>query len=529
MLHNNAQDFFFYQTLMNRGGNGDLLTTDAYTGEAHKPSIIFAYFVWLGKLSKLFGIPFSYMYHVLRITFGILLFAAAYYLILSLKIPFPRLTFLFFIFAAPLMHQISDGSKIISVPYMNWWTGMDPIRRAAYLPHHMMGGFLLVATLFLLLRYFRKAEMSYLIVSLILAVLMSFIHTPSLFIILMVLPTSIVLYTALKLIPYITKNQNKLADPVTVFLKLFKPELRQFAGMAAYWIISMLLLLYMVKQTNQGFPWSQYIDWERRLQFPLDNELTGALGILLPFSAAGIIVALISRKFENLLLVCWLVIPFLFIPFAYLFGISNIRLIQGVPYLPLSILAILGIQMVIQFFSYLLKMKLKVKNEKLKIRIISFLPKIILSLVLLLFAVFTYPELDWSLKDQIREFWPIFGNVYLDNRLYDAFSFINNMFPNNTLTLSTFYTGNYLPAFTTTTSYIGHSGYTYRIDSKQPDVFRFFRNEMTETEAKDYIIKNKIKLVWQGPEEKPLYPNKLYPGVLKIIYDREEVTLYVLK
>ena len=154
---------------------------------------------------------------------------------------------------------------------------------------------------------------------------------------------------------------------------------------------------------------------------------------------------------------------------------------------------------------------------------------IFLIIIVVVFSIFTFPTLSWSLKDQIREYWPIFGNVYLDDRLKYAFSFINQNFPPKTNTLSTFYTGNYLPAYTKTVSFIGHFGYTYNMQEKEKLVLKFFENKMTDEQAKTLIKNNKITLIFQGPEEKPIYKDYLYPKLLKPVYDREEVTLYVLK
>ena len=139
------------------------------------------------------------------------------------------------------------------------------------------------------------------------------------------------------------------------------------------------------------------------------------------------------------------------------------------------------------------------------------------------------PTITWSMKDQIREFWPIYSNVYLDNRLNNAFKFIDLNWPNKTKTLATFYTGNYLPAFTHTVSFIGHSGYTYNRESKEKEVREFFANELTLQEAKTMLMNNKIDLIFQGPDEKPIYNDYLYPDILKSIYDRDVVTIYVLK
>jgi len=532
LIHNNVQDFFFYESLMNEGAHGSLLTTNPYTTEPHRPSIIFAYFLWLGRLSKLFGLSYALSYHLTRIVLAILLLLAAYYVILLIKIPHPRLVFLFFLFASPLMHTINDTGKLTTVPYMNWWTGVDPIRRIAYLPHHMLGGLLLLISIILIMKYIKIKQKKYLFLLTGLTIPMAFVHPPSLFIILITLPVAVIIH---QLTSKLTKNA-KQPHQVSNWSASWRIGLLDnwVIGLFFYWFIGLLVLLIMVSQTNQGFPWSQYITWESKLQFPLDKELLGALGILTPFALLGVISALVLRKFNYILIACWLAVPLLLIPFAPYLNISNIRFIQGVPYLPLAILAVLGIEVIISNLESLRprrislglkisKLHLKSKNWEKFIGLLGYW------VIGLLFLVSTLPTFVWSLKDQIREYWPIFGNVYLDNRLNSAFSFIDRSFPAKTVTLSTFYTGNYLPAFTNTRSFIGHFGYTYNIDEKQKQVQRFFENKMSSAEASDFITNNKIALIFQGPEEKPIYNNYLYPSILKPIYDREEVTLYTLK
>lgn len=316
-----------------------------------------------------------------------------------------------------------------------------------------------------------------------------------------------------------------------------KNTIKKIIGLLGYWMIGLLFMLLMLAQTNRGFPWSQYIEWERKLQFPLAGELFGAFGILLPFAILGIINAIRQKRFEYLFTVSWFVTPLLLIPFAQKLNLSNIRLIQGTPYLPLSILAVFGIKAIQEYIQFIIDNKSKIQNsndksnpnvQNSKNLRLSALNLGFFLIIGILFLTYTLPTLTWSIKDQIREYWPIYGNVYLDNRLNNAFTFINRNFPSNTLTLSTFYSGNFLPAFTHTTSFIGHFGYTYQIDRKKQLTESFFANKMTEKEAKDFLLDNKITLVYQGPEEKPMYNNYLYPKLLKPVYDREEATLYII-
>jgi hypothetical protein len=343
----------------------------------------------------------------------------------------------------------------------------------------------------------------YIIWAILFAAFLAFVHTPSLLIILLVLPVTIVIYYLF--------HQDQIGR-----------NLKSIIILSVFWVIGSLFLFLMVSQTKNGFPWSQYIAWEKKLQFPLDRELIQAFGILLPFAILGIIKAFFSRRLEYILVACWFIVPLLLIPIAPSFNLSNIRLIQGAPYLPLAILAVLGIKAIEENLKKFSIWNLKAGDAQ-DPRIIIFR-----SIVFIIFLIYTIPTLSWSLQDQIREYWPIFGNVYFDNRLYTAFAYINQNFPKDTITLSTFYTGNYLPAFTHIKSFIGHFGYTYRIEEKETQVRKFYENKMTDQEAKEFLVNNKIVLIFQGPEEKPIYKDYLYPKILKPVYDREEVTLYIL-
>lgn len=527
-IHNNAQDFFFYLAMMNEGGSGDLLTSDPFTTEPHQPSIIFAYFVWLGRLSRMLGIPYEVAYHAVRLVFGAILLASAWRLIKRFRVPYPYLTFLFFIFASPFMHTVNEWGTVRSVPYMHWWTGMDAVRRIAYLPHHMVGNVLLVVSLLLVAAFVRSGDKR--LVGLLLAIssVLAFVHTPSLMIILMVLPVAIGLYSLLEAV-----RQRPVGRPAVVAARLvsdfsgrlFRPR---FVPLWGYMGLSLVFMYIMVSQTGKGFPWSQYIAWEKNLQFPLEKELLPAFGLILPLTLVGLLGALSEAGFERLLLACWFAVPLAFIPFAKNFNLSNIRLTQGVPYLALAANAGFGLTVVDKFVSrklsgYLDRLRVPAKLSVLKRYLVPLV-------VFVIFAVQSAPVINWSVRDQIREYFPIFGNVYFDDRLKTAFAFIDSTFPPKTPVLGTFYSGNYLPAYTHTVSYVGHFGYTYDIDRKQPDVFRFFKGEMSQNEAAEYMKRNGIKAVFQGPEEKPLYTaGKLYPTVLSPIYDREEATIYVLR
>jgi hypothetical protein len=528
-IHNNVQDFYFYQSLMNQGRNGNFLIKDPFTTENHQPSLIFAYFPWWGFIAKILNLPNSALYHGIRLIMGFFALLAAFFLIRRLRFPYPTLTFILATFASPLLKTTNPGGIEQVTPYMYFWTGMDAIRRAAYLPHHMVGAFLLLSCLLLLLSYIQKGVRRNLIFALLLAIPMGFIHTPSLFVLLLVLPSAY-LFTMIKitLVSYLKHAQFSMKK---IFFENENPRI--FLATLSFCIIGSVVLFTMLTQTNKGFPWSQYLTWEKTQQFPFDRELMGAFGVLVPFTFMGAFIGLIGNSYQWSLVSCWFLLPLLLSPFAAHLNLSNIRLIQGVPYVPLSMLAVLAVATVQKFFNrtlfLTLSKKIKFHNKMSTTFSHLILKNWLIGLLIIIFLVFTVPTLSWSVKDQIREYWTPYSNVYLDSRLFRAFDFINITFPSKTNTLATFYSGNYLPAFTDTVSYIGHTGYTYQVNGKEKLADQFFKGKMPTEDVKKLLTDNNITLIYQGPDEKGMFRSYLYPDLLKPVYDKPEATIYTLK
>jgi hypothetical protein len=438
--------------------------------------------------------------------------------------------------AAPFMHVVNIYGKNTSVPFMYWWTAMDPIRRVAYLPHHMVGGLLLVLTIIFFIKYFQQISniknYKYILWAVLLSLLLAFIHPPSLLIILVFLLISILVYLPIQ---FFTDYKKKLLQfPNYLITQLFNYP---FIGLLAYWLIGLLFLFLMVSLTSKDPVWQHVYTWEKNQQLPIGKDIVGAFGVLFPLALIGSLYALLSGRFEYILILSWFAVPPLLLPFAQKLGIANTRLIQGVPYLPLAILSTIGLKAIIGLMRHVIARtptyvggrSNPVQDRHAPAKRGLAMTKTCISVVIFIFLIFTLPTLFWSIKDQLREYQPIFGNVYFDNRLKNAFTFINQNFPKKAVTLSTIYTGNYLPAFTHTVSFIGHFGYTYNVEEKNKLSHRFFEGKMTAEEAKKFLLDNKIDLVFQGPEEKPIYSHYLYPQILKPVYDRDEATIYILK
>ena len=522
LMHNNSQDFYFYLSLMREGAQGHWLTTIPFTTETHSRSLVFNYFLILGKISSLLGIPMELGYLIARIVSSILFFLCAWLLIRKLKIPYPRLTYLIFLFASPFLKG--------DTPYLYWWTGIDAIRRASYLPHHMFGGFLLILAFYVILQFVeRKISLfRFFSFSLFLLFLMLLIHTPSLLILIMTLPTAIIGYLSRKNISSlrhgrITKLTIQPFNPLTLtslFLLLS---------------FSLILMLIFAKLMEGDALWKHALEWEKTLQLSFLKEILGGFGILLPFTLIGIIRSILSKNFSYWLVLSWFLVPILMLPLAPFFQISNTRLVQGVPFLPFAMLTAIGIEWIVSVIpTFTLSFEGKAGIQSLMNG--SSGPasgmttkNIILIIIFFIFLLQSIPTLIWSLKDQIHEYSTPYSNIYLDKRLFSAFDFINKEYEPGTVTLASFYTGNYLPAFTNTISFIGHFGYTYDLEKKEEITDNFFSQKLNPEEAKEFLRKNNIRLIFQGPEEKRMTTEPLYPALLRKVFNNDIVTIYQAK
>lgn len=65
------------------------------------------------------------------------------------------------------------------------------------------------------------------------------------------------------------------------------------------------------------------------------------------------------------------------------------------------------------------------------------------------------------------------------------------------------------------------------MEDKRKLAEKFFTGKMAAEDVKKLMKNNKITLVFQGPEEKPIYNSYLYPRLLQPIYDQNDVTLYI--
>lgn len=88
--------------------------------------------------------------------------------------------------------------------------------------------------------------------------------------------------------------------------------------------------------------------------------------------------------------------------------------------------------------------------------------------------------------------------------------------------------GNYIPAYAGNFVYLGHAN-TPDEDEKLKIAARFFKGEMSEKEAKEFLTRENIKYIYFGPQERELGNiNNLLSlySFLTSVYTNNSVTIY---
>jgi len=83
----------------------------------------------------------------------------------------------------------------------------------------------------------------------------------------------------------------------------------------------------------------------------------------------------------------------------------------------------------------------------------------------------------------------------------DAFEYLDRIVEPNSIVLSSFSTGNELPAYAPVIAYIGHNVETIRIGEKRVLVQDFFSGKMSDNEQREFLRINNIDFIILGPNE----------------------------
>lgn len=495
--HNFTYDYNVYLSKMLQGAEGRWTVVNKYTSEPHQGSLLQEFYLLVGKIGGWFRLSPSMTYYFLRIILGAGFLLAVYWLIAYfLKDSTQRkIAFLLALFSGSLPKFAYYSGGWHSVLYMDWWQEMDVIKRATYVPHYLLGHILTIVVLLFLL----KDNILLVVLS---AIIAGFVHPPSLLIV-----------WGIWGMRTVWKIGQLLAQ---------KSEMKSIAKYLVEFIIltlAVLIPLFYINQVTSIYPWKTLTDFDRAHPLPFRlSEYLLALGITFFLGVGGMVIVFWRKKEEYFPLVFWVLATFLgIIIFKYIPLQSEVRFVQVAVHLPLVILSTLAL---LEIASWV--------KRKIKLRVLIWLAAMVLILSL--------PGIYASLRGQIQfinertaAFLPLVPYpsqvMYPLKDWWQGIEWLEENTKRNEVVLSDITAGNYIPAYSGNTVYLGHSSETVFYDQKKPLVNRFFNGAMTGSEAKDFLKKGRINYVFLGPQEKNLGEFKPY-DFLEEVYKNDFVVIF---
>lgn len=490
-------DFNLYLSKIKQGYEGRFLAVEKYTSEPHRGSLIQIFYLGLGKIGLLLNISPNYAYQLGRFILSFLLILMIILLVRKLfgNSPFMILAFVITVVSGsfPRLSFTADGLKIVR--FMEWWSNIDSLQRLTFIPHIIFGQVISFFLLYRLALTGKRLSGKQLLLYALLGNLAGLVFPPSL----------------------ITLNG------VILCLMLFK--LLKKKPVATYWhifvISSSFSLVYLFLTTN-AMPWSALVEFHRThpMMIPFKDYVLGT-GPVIFLGFFGSLAAVIYRDRRFYPLILWVAVTFLF---AALFSLvreqSPLRFTQTGLFIPLGLLTSYFFCRLWQFFR---------TNNSRSLLIAG------LTLYLLGNLYIMYNSLKWQISfitQRVNADIPAVPyppqTMYPLSSWMEAISWLEKNTDHNSVVLAGVTAGNFIPAYAGNFVYFGQSN-TVDYNFKQLQMEKFFKGDMSASEAQIFLRNGRIKYVFFGIQEKELSGGRnleeIYP-LLKAIFKNSTVTIY---
>jgi len=323
-VHNYIADYYYYLSFIEQIREGNWVLTSRYTTEFFQGQWVNQTFMIMGWFAGITHVSTIFSYHFFRALFSSAVFFGVYYLsrlVFSRSIERVATLFLF-IFFTPFVTITNSTIGIIGA----FWTGFDPIDRQLFLPHHALAVALGIL-LFILVFFLTKKK-------------------PSFFMTLGIVATSIMMTFANPIVA--------LFCGITLFLTVtihFLSFRKNIVPLVFLFGSIGIVLLYLFRVSSSTFPWIVMGNWERYVQHPLDvATYIWLLGITGFFACVGFALALKKREFLWTVIAIWFLLPAVALLIEEYIPLSNVRLVQGYPWIAAQFLTVLTISTLIRRF-----------------------------------------------------------------------------------------------------------------------------------------------------------------------------------
>lgn len=487
-----ADDWFVYYSFINQGKTGKLLFNDLFSSIPHQP-VFRPDWLLVGLIGWLFNLSAPVAFHLSRIFLIPIFFVVAYLFIayffsdqLKRKLVLIFLSFSSGLGAYLIFQLIKYPQNYVGYfrwPMDLWVPDINTFYTLFTSPHFIAATILLFLIFFLTNLFTETSNYTYAVVSGLSGLLLFWIHP---FQILKVFAILGCFFLILMI------REKKIIWPLVwyglIFLLFSLPAIFYYAWLS---IFDELTIQRALQNINPSVP--------------LHLALISFGGLLLGAILAIYFLAKEKKLAENkyLFLVVWLVVQLvlLYVPISY-----QRRLGLGVHF-PLVILT--------AWFGFYF-FQLKPNLVKKRITLI-----IVLGLLVFLPSTLFVLASDIMVFSQGREL------SYLDSDAYNAFLWLKENTPADSVIFSEVKTGNVLPPYALRTSYVGHAVETPDYITKKKEPAWFFSQNRLEEIEKNFLNQRNINYLYYGKLEKAIgdYSPEGKP-YLKEVYSSPTVKVY---
>lgn len=495
-----SDDYAIYVSHIKQGQQGAWQIKDKFTSEPHNSSLVHEEYLLWGKLTGLLGIPAILSYHLARLL-GALGLLTVFYLFL-LKI-FPKVneaglrivSFILGTLSAGFLERVGG----IKQPYLAWLTDLDITQRFAPVPHYLLGFiglFLVFSSLHQLINKFDKKTLKKSFLTLVSASLIGTFALPSSFFVIL---SVLAIFGLFNLGLFILKRGK---EPLRAL------RLSIITGLVLA-LVNLPTIIYYQFALKYSI-WSIILELERfnRGVFTFKDCLL-ALGPIAFLAPLGLLA--IKKRMKLLsFLIAWVLTVFGWsFWLADLVGLNPTRFLQALVYIPLSILATLGLSQVA-----------KKITQKYQVRFLLIITGLIILIGL--------PTSQVSLKSQLDMYVDHTDLIYPEDFFLEAYRFLEEKTKSNQVVLALYQSGNHFPFLSGNTTYLGHLQGTLNYDRKAGRASAFYSGVLPEKEAQEFLTKGGISFVFWGPQEKSIGSKIENYSFLKPIYQTPQVTIFKL-
>jgi hypothetical protein len=460
-IHNSLSDYPFYTSVIRQGIDRQVQVFDRFAVEPHEGSVVHFFYLVLGWIGGIFGITSAHViYHVARFILGVGWCMVIYWLCdVMIREKWVRiLAFFFSLYSASFPRFLFVDGGVTTSWFMTWWSELDPIIRAAFVPHFTLGHIAMVVALIAIFHYERSGDRKWLYRGAVSAWVGAFVHPPSFIQVAMVVPLYVLL----------VRRKHWVLGALSIL------------------VAGGLGLMY-INQASDVFPWNQPKQFEGvNFAVPIFEYLL-ALG---PIVLLGLVGALVKRKAESTwLLVIWIVTSLVMIPVSKMMPfspwtfirehpISNIRFLQVAIWVPLGILSAHAVVYLWQQYG-----------------------KRIAIATLVVFMLLTFVGYPASINGQVNHMYFSAEYTYPKVGYIQAVKALGSVVKPGQVTLSLSLGGVTTPMYINRTTYVGQVVYTPDREAKMKKSWAFYHGDMHVCEAFAFVKENRVGAVLYSFDE----------------------------